>query len=208
MTSFTFPIPQKGLPDTLKVHVNGCGLGLGLGGGCRGGRFEAQHLLTFVYERVFEEPKEEESEKEEGLICEKEYWEDTGKLALEYCTLNGQFQGEYKKCHPNGEPWEVTNYDHGVRDGWQRIFNANGNKTIETHWVNGKKDGWQIYYYPESGQIKSRRHFANNVLHGTETFYCDDEEHTVEKEIEWQNGEKISEEIHGYCHGGTQFIEY
>ncbi|MFC1905042.1 toxin-antitoxin system YwqK family antitoxin [Chloroflexota bacterium] len=201
-TAFIFDCPEEGLRKTFTVSMMVDARGLP-------SKFTPLDFVYQLKEEEEEEPEEEEVVEEEGLVCEKEYWDSTGKLGLEYCNLNGKFHGAYKKYRSNGVIEEVTNYNHGVRDGLHTKHDENGNKSSETHWVNGKKDGPQRYYF-ESGQIKSERHYVNNVLHGTEMVYCDTDGYTIWKEIEWLNGEKVDEETYDTPCGirGAKTTEY
>ena len=63
-----------------------------------------------------------------------------------------------------------TQYQNGVRNGWTRNIDANGNITSEGTYVNNKMEGEFRAYYPD-GKIFMKAFYKNGLLDGISSLY-------------------------------------
>jgi antitoxin component YwqK of YwqJK toxin-antitoxin module len=63
-----------------------------------------------------------------------------------------------------------TQYQNGVRNGWTRNIDANGNITSEGTYVNNKMEGEFRAYYPD-GKIFMKAFYKNGLLDGISYLY-------------------------------------
>lgn len=119
---------------------------------------------------------------------EREYYE-SGALKSEVRVLNGEYHGDLKKYHENGQLLGFVRYDHGKPATFvYEIFSENGVLLSRVNMVDGIRQG-EYVEYNEEGELERRGTFKDGARVGLWTTYniADDEkkayeEHTFEND--------------------------
>jgi antitoxin component YwqK of YwqJK toxin-antitoxin module len=59
--------------------------------------------------------------------CWREYYDHTGSLMIEETYENGTQHGAYTCFHPNGHVWSMGYFNNGLREGYFRTYDEQGN---------------------------------------------------------------------------------
>ena len=81
---------------------------------------------------------------------------------------------------------DVTGVDSIYHNGPVKVFDKNGNLSIQETYVNNQIEGDQLYYYEESGEIKMRSNFIDGKQEGITYYYYESGGKMVE--LEYSNG--------------------
>ena len=117
-------------------------------------------------------------------------WNKGGKIALKQEYKEGQLDGKSVIYTDQGFVQEESEYKAGKRDGITTWYlyaeKAQGPKYVMYTYKDGKFEGAQETYY-ESGKVKTRKMFSNNVANGLATEYYEDG--SLKSECTYKNGE-------------------
>ncbi len=95
---------------------------------------------------------------------------------------------EVKTFYYNDNSKTQTQYQNGVRNGWTKNIDANGNITAEGTYVNNKMEGEFRAYYPE-GKIMMKAFYNSGLLDGITYFYFPNG--NVQKETKYERNKII-----------------
>ena len=113
---------------------------------------------------------------------EREYYE-SGALKSEVRVLNGEYHGDLKKYHENGQLLGFVRYDHGKPATFvYEIFSENGVLLSRVNMVDGIRQG-EYVEYNEEGELERRGTFKDGARVGLWTTYniADDEKKAYEE---------------------------
>jgi len=77
---------------------------------------------------------------------------------------------EVKTFYYDDRSQSQTQYQNGIRNGWTKNIDANGNITAEGTYVNNKMEGEFRAYYPD-GKIMMKAYYKNGLLDGVTSQY-------------------------------------
>lgn len=77
---------------------------------------------------------------------------------------------EVKTIYYNDKSKTQTQYQNGIRNGWTKYIDANGNITSEGTYVNNKMEGEFRAYYPD-GKIMMKAFYKSGLLDDMAYFY-------------------------------------
>ena len=95
---------------------------------------------------------------------------------------------EVKTIYFNDNSQTQTQYRNGVRNGWTKNFDPDGNLTAEATYVNDKLEGEFRSYYPD-GKIMMKAYYKNGLLDGITYLYFPDGQ--VQKETKYERNKII-----------------
>lgn len=102
--------------------------------------------------------------------CRKYYDNGVGLLHYEYYQKDGVFHGPFKTYSKSGILLESGSYRDGLLDGFNYLFDKDGNRLEEKRYENGVLDG-PFKYYSNGGIIKESGFYKNSELDGLHESY-------------------------------------
>ena len=95
---------------------------------------------------------------------------------------------EVKTIYFDDKSKSQTQYQNGIRNGWTKYIDANGNITSEGTYVNNKMEGEFRAYYPD-GKIMMKAYYKNGLLEGITSQYFPNGK--VQKETKYERNKII-----------------
>lgn len=86
-----------------------------------------------------------------------EQFDNRNNLVVKGNFTHGLKDGEWKSWYPNGKLKSHENWDEGRKNGMQRLFDEEGNLTSKTHYANGLLHGENIFYMKNDTIIHNYR---------------------------------------------------
>ena len=117
--------------------------------------------------------------------CRKYYDNGVGLLHYEYYQKDGVFHGPFKTYSKSGILLESGSYRDGLLDGFNYLFDKDGNRLEEKHYENGVLDG-PFKYYSNGGVIQESGFYKNSELDGLHKSF--DERGNLLEKKNYENG--------------------
>ncbi len=98
------------------------------------------------------------------------FYHRNGTLQAKIPIKDQQIHGNAIEWFESGNKQRSCSYAHGLKDGVETIWDAQGCKTAEIHWNMGKKYGTEITWF-NVDKIRSYTEWKNDILHGRKMYY-------------------------------------
>ena len=134
------------------------------------------------------------------------YWDNSQTKSV-FCFKEGEFDGEQKLYYSDGKLKQTTNYNNGMKNGFDCQYNENGDNLIRAKIYYENNNSKTMLLFFNDSEKKFYEGDVNHLLeyHGNGTLYYDNENNSIQYQGNFQNHKYHGDGVLYHQNGHKQY---